>query len=785
MRLNLPERFNLFGNPIRAAFFILLFIGQAGFGNEAFATSVRIPLKKVTMQSVLHMRCVENSFDIYLPISERWKVTKASITFDYVNSVTLTAGESLIGFKVNDIPIWQREIVPKEPDQRASLKIPPHLLEHKYNRLSFFVAQHFTSKCEQPCDANIWTDVLLNDAYLDVEYELLPVPLRLSKAPDFLFDTKTFERGHVNFVLPGGVKSAPDWLLTISTVLASGVAKRFSYIPVSFSTSADIKPGMDNILIGTKKEVMEFLSLKEIKANIQGPFIKVAHLPILIPRYLINRSRGKKQKNWGTGRIKRFATDPHFALLIIAGDNRQQLQIASETLTVMNFPYPGVSEMTVLEFDLNKIQTYTGKSMLPTGKSVKFSKFGFDTYTFLGLQPNPKTISFRLPPDFLIKPNQSAKLTLNFTYSGGLRPESGLNILVNGVFATVIHFSDANGGSLEDYELGLPTYLFKPGVNNMKFKPIMTPRAGKCELIQSGSLFVTIFDNSKLFFPNMPHFVRMPNLELFMLNGYPFTVWPDGFGSMIYLADKDAPALAAAMNTVGMISQNNGYPLLAISVTTSRSLALAWRGNLMVFSTVDAIPKEILKDSKIKLSRQSSMKYPVTQDKPTKSFAFTRQISGMGKNTGALLELKSPLEENKTILLFTADNHEDLGKLGVAMTDSGVQATTFKGFALVEFLRPYYKVSSLQAGKAYFVGAESALEKARLYFYLNENFVYWVGGLLAAFIVITSLMLYRHVLQRKGSEEDAEIGKRRMSVFRLIKKLLKSFFIARRPPKSK
>jgi hypothetical protein len=785
MRLNLPERLNLFGNPIRAAFFILLFIGQTGFENDAFATSVRIPFNKITRQSVLHMRCVENSFDIFLPIAERWKVKKASITFDYVSSVTLIAGSSLIGFKVNDTPIWQREVDPKEPEQRASFRIPPNLLKHRYNRLSFFVAQHFTADCEQPCDANIWTDILLSDGYLDVEYELLPVPLRLSKAPDFLFDTKTFERGYINIVLPGGVKSAPDWLLTISTVLASGVAKRFSYIPVSFSTSSDIKPGMDNMLVGTKKEVMEFLSLKEIKANIKGPFIKVANLPIPIPRYLIKKSRGKKQKNGGTGRIKRFAADPHFALLVISGDNQNQLQIASETLTVLNFPYPGVSEMTVLEFDLKKIQTYTGKSMLPTGKSVKFSKFGFDTYTFLGLQPNPKEISFRLPPDFLIKPNQSADLTLNFTYSGGLRPESGLNILVNGVFATVIHFTEPDGGALEDYKIGLPTYLFKPGVNSMKFKPIMTPRAGKCELIQSGSLFVTVFDNSKLFFPNMPHFVKMPNLELFMLNGYPFTVWPDGFESMIYLADKEAPALSAAMNTVGMISQNNGYPLLAISVTTKFPLALAWRGNMMVFSTIGSLPKEILQNSNIKLSRQSSMKYPVTHDKSSKAFAFTRQISGMGTNTGALLELKSPFEQNKTILLFTAENHADLGKLGLAMTDSGVQATTFKGFALIEFLDPHYKVSSLQAGKTYFIGAESALEKARLYFYLNEHFVYWVGGLLAAFIIISSLMLYRHVLQRKGSEEDAEIGKRRMSVFRLIVKLLKSFFVTRRTPRTK
>jgi len=47
-----------------------------------------------------------------------------------------------------------------------------------------------------------------------------------------------------------------------------------------------------------------------------------------------------------------------------------------------------------------------------------------------------------------------------------------------------------------------------------------------CDAVRTDGLFATIYENSTLVFPNMPHFVELPKIELFGLNGFPFTRWP-------------------------------------------------------------------------------------------------------------------------------------------------------------------------------------------------------------------------------------------------------------------
>jgi len=926
--------FNKIGNmtlplfSLSRCFLLLLFILTVG-SSIAGAETARMPLEKFLGKKVFNMKCTESNFSIYVPIPDRWKVKRATLNFKYINSPTLLSEASMLGVRINNKTVWKKALDPKEPEHSTEVELPVDILGHKYNDINFFIGQHFTLKCESPCDPNLWTDLDFSNAYLTVEYDLLPVPLLLSKAHNFLFDSKTFKSGHVNILLPNGDASASDVILTTATVLASGIAKRFDYVPVTFSVSNEIKPGMDNILIGRTDEVRRFLP-EGVPTDIKGPSVKIARLPLERMKYMdmINslplfnempeetnssiknkevrkaladwlaswsnediksydnfysskfissNGRSKKQyikrkkmlfreigvpvisisnisvsmrgneaqavflqdyksltlsgkkwkkyksKDWKAlllvkedGRLKILSeqtsrkkpptlfskkvqekikknisakiesdgkaeeenSDPYHALIILSGTTDEDVKLATEAFVSLTFPYPGVPEMEVLGFKMEDIKTYTGKSMIETGKPTKFRKLNFNTKTFLGLLPAPKTLHFSLPPDFDIKSNQYAKLNLNFVYSGGLRADSDLNILVNGVFATTISFDNPDGATLEDYKISIPTYLFRPGKNKISFKPVMIPDTDECQPVLPASLFITIYDNSKLLFPKMPHFVKMPNINLFMLNGYPFTIWPDGLNTLILLSDKNNPALEVAMNIVGVMTQNNGFPLFSIDVR--KTMPDKWDGNIMMFGTIGSLIDEVSGNASLGLKKVAKIPYPFSKNPRSESLAHIQQISGIGVDRGAILEFKSPYGINKTAIVFSAEKESDLAKLGVAITDGVVQRSAEKDFVIVDFSKPDYQINSLATEQPYYVGADSVIQRLTLYFYTNRNGFYIVVGILLLMIIMATIMMYRNILIRKASEEDPEVGRSVFGVFSILKKAFLFLFIKRK-----
>ena len=88
----------------------------------------------------------------------------------------------------------------------------------------------------------------------------------------------------------------------------------------------------------------------------------------------------------------------------------------------------------------------------------------------MGLNPGERTITFRLPPDFHIRPNQHAKLLMNFSYGVGLKNDSSFNVSVNGRGVRAVRLDSATGTFIENYELNIPTYVFQPGANTHRLR---------------------------------------------------------------------------------------------------------------------------------------------------------------------------------------------------------------------------------------------------------------------------------------------------------------------------
>lgn len=247
------------------------------------------------------------------------------------------------------------------------------------------------------------------------------MPLLLSSLSSFMFDPRQMPAGEVHLV----TEDLSAAHMTLAAIVASGIARRFDYRKVSFSVSSELRPGVDNVLIGSKGFVEPFLTRRGVAAGtIEGGYLRLLHLPA----------------------VAGGEPDPRHALLVISGHNEEAVKIGAVTFANISFAYPGTPDLRAYQFSLPDIGMYTGRQVLNADRTYEFKTLNFPTQSFTGLNAGSRSIDFRLPSDFLIKQNQYAKLGLNLSYGAGLRSDSSLNVSVNGKGARAIPLDSAAGG---------------------------------------------------------------------------------------------------------------------------------------------------------------------------------------------------------------------------------------------------------------------------------------------------------------------------------------------------
>lgn len=685
--------------------FLLATLVILAYANGALAEVITVPLYKLAPVKAVDLKCINGAYSIQIPVPERWRIKRATLGFDYVNSTNLISEISQLVVKLDDYPLAQRKLSSQFPEGSMSVDIPAGMLKSGYHTLTFQTAQHFNRECERPCSPDLWTTINLDRAALRVEYEAQPVPLKLSYINNYLFDPKTFPHGEVNIVTADNSSDT----LTLAGIAASGIARRFDYKKVYFSMSRSPRAGMDNVLVGDGRFVEQQLGVK-----VNGPLLKITHLK----------------------------ADALHALIVVSGNNTDEIKLAAETLANISHSFPGTDEARPAEFKLPEIIPYSGRLVLSADKKYDLKTLNLDTHTFEGINPGPRDITFRLPSDFLIKENQYADLVLNFVYSPGMRGDSVMTIMLNGRSVRAIHLNQAGGDNIEGYKIHIPTYLFKPGNNTLSFAPVLVPNTKECDLLMANNMFLTLFENSTLYFPAMPHFVELPAIELFMLNAFPFTRWPDGYDTLVYIAKADEYTVSSAMNVIGMMTQKNGFPLFGIKVGVEKPDS--WNGELIVIGDDKSIPDELKASAPLKLLTPGTVPYQVIRNwEGEANLAYSKQTSGFGPGSGALMEFESPYKRGRTALMFTASNTGDVWALTNAMLEAHVQAGSVGDMVLVDLTtQPEYRVSSLSAGGKYSTGKLGRLFFIDYYLY-SYPLVYQI--LIIVLILASGLVIFFYI----------------------------------------
>ncbi len=490
--------------------------------------------------------------------------------------------------------------------------------------------------------------------------------------------------------------------------------------------------------LGEKNYVEFFLKSQNVDINVDGPLLKLIHLPS-------KNERGEK------------SIDTRHVLLIVSGRNTDEIRLAAETMSILSIPFPDSDEMRMSEFALPEISLYEGKQMLKTDEKYPFKRLDYKNHMFSGLSPSAENLTFRLPPDFLIKPNQQATISLDFSYGSGMKSDSSLNVYLNDEFISAARLDNPNGGFITDYRIGLPTFLFKAGTNILSFEAKMTPSfAEHCHFMQTGNLKLTLYDSSYLEFPPMPHRIEMPRLDLLFLNGFPYTRWPDGYETLVVLTEANAVTADAALNLIGMITQKSGYPLFGIRVSTD--IKEKWDKEIILVGRADTIPSEYIEKAPLKLGKMNKVPYPVYQNwdiHPAMSWSL--QDSKLNGDKGIIMQLSSPVKVGRTATLFTANTDEGVARLGRSILETDVQSAVKGDLVFIDYtvdkLKQIkfgdgsdFKITSLNAGKTFVTGENG--EISRLDYYLSSySWLYWL--VLIVVILIIALITYIFLRQRR------------------------------------
>jgi cellulose synthase (UDP-forming) len=689
------------------------------------AETMTLPLHQLTSEKAIELRCVSDRRELQVPVPERWEVKRLVLHLRYTVSATLIPETSSLTVRMRDQPVAQVRLNPLAPDAKLGIEIAPRLLEPGYNALSFHVVQHASrAQCEAPCGPDMWTHINLRDSYVEIDYALKPLPRELSALSTHVFDPRIMPEGEVHIVTEDTSAASA----TLAGIVASGIARRFDYRRVGFTVSRELRPGVDNVVTGKREFVQRLLGARaESVRSLTGGYLRL--LPMV----------------GADG-----AEDPARALLVISGADAEAARLAAITFSNISFRFPGTDELRAFAFDMPEVQQYSGRETIASDQVYSLKTLNFPTQSWVGLNPGERSITFRLPPDFHIRPNQYAKLLLSFSYGTGLKSDSSLNISVNGRGVRAVRLDSPTGSFIDGYQLDIPTYVFKPGTNTLAFTAHLNSGGQVCDLLQPDGLFLTLYDISTLAFPAMPHMVELPKLDLFVHSGFPLTRWPDGHEAVVWLTEKDDRVLAAALNLVGLATQRNGFPLFGLTYTYESPKEA---GELLVVGTSPTIAANLRAAAPIKMMDDGvTVPYPVVRGWNNQvTSASSRQQSALGPGRGLLMQFQSPYEAGRSVIMLTASSGEDLLAASQVLLLSDVQAKSIGDVVLIEPGEPEPKVTTMDAGPRYVTGKKGTYSAVQSFLYTRPVVYYAVIALaLLALTVAVFYALRRWRLRRGG-----------------------------------
>ena len=451
--------------------------------------------------------------------------------------------------------------------EQIAIPLPPELLGRS-NQLGFEFTGHYTRVCEDPTSPALWSHVDAGSTIqvagsvnpLNDDLGLLPVPFYQPGEAG----AQTVQIAFLQQPSLGAMRSAG--------ILASWLGVKADTRPLRFSVSLGRIPAGNVIVIAEGRAGLP-ASLNLAAAGTR-PAMAVRANPM----------------------------DANGKVLVVTGSNGEELAKAAVALATNSLHGP--------EADLAPTAQTVRVEAAPRWLSGERVKTFADADTADLDVTGSQTASayLRLTPDFyfgttnviaggkeaLGTAQRSIPLHLKYRYNGAAaRDGSTLEVWVNGAYVhgVPLHPSEPSAQT-EDTVITIPASALRPFSNTFSFRFAIEPvKAGGCPVAAAGDFRGSISKDSYLDLRDVPHWTKLPNLELFGNAGYPFTREADLGSTAVVLPDQPtAEELELFLALMGHFGAQTGAPATGMMIGTPDAVSQGDGRDLLVLGTLTDQP---------------------------------------------------------------------------------------------------------------------------------------------------------------------------------------------------
>jgi cellulose synthase operon protein B len=533
---------------------------------EQSATELKvIPLRTVDNQGgQLELRGQAGQLQFRVPVEAGAKVRDARLRLVYQSADSVRSERSRMWVYLNQQGIAQLPLNGDGDAVRADIVLPPDLLTAGQNTLSLWAQQEGGQGCDAGSSAALWTRLDPGNSYLALE---TAGPDRERDLADLVDATSFIGAGseRIELLTPA---SPTEGGLKAGALVAQGFALRMpdSGIAVRHRLAdAQALAGRNGkVVVGTADKIRAVPGIDDLP-EVQGPYIGLRPIQ-------------------GAGPV-----------LIVSG--RTDAEVLKAALA---FADPSVALPAAMDWNVDAVRLAVPwkRTMQEPGGSYRFKELRAISGGISNGTEARTGLELNLPADTLPAGARKVLLELDYSYAQNLAPNSVVNVLVNGNYASMIALNDPRGETVGKHRVALPVDRFRPGMNTIAFEPMIGSDSSTGCLVRPGTgRSIAISGDSTITIPDMARVASLPDLQLFASGGFPYVGTTDPrAGSQrnfeVLLTGSDSGTIGGAWTLLAKLARTAGHPIANFAIGPKAG----YQGDVLMIGPADGLDDRIAAD---------------------------------------------------------------------------------------------------------------------------------------------------------------------------------------------
>ncbi|MCX3307591.1 cellulose biosynthesis cyclic di-GMP-binding regulatory protein BcsB [Pantoea vagans] len=681
-------------------------------------------------------------------------ITNARLNLTLRVSAALAARNTSMQLMLNGQPLGTLPLGATDSDvSDYELDIPAAMVVSN-NNLSFKINDADKLLCEKESAQQYQVTILPNTA-LHLEGQKLNIGTRLRNFPRPFLDPQRMTASTITMGFASNV--SPD-AVSAAALVASWLGIQSDYRGIRFPVVRGELPENNGILFGHPGDRIGTLTFPAS----HGPMLQMVDNP----------------------------SNPVYKLLLVSGNNDDQLRQAANRLTTQPFT-TDESQLQVPVQTIGNRKPYDAPRWINTDRPVRLSELlrKDQSLTSSGIWHDALRVNFRAAPDLFLWDGDTVPVNLHYRFPSESwidEDNSFLNVMLNGTFLRNLTVNKVGllenawhrlGGDArqEQYQLNLEPYLIY-GDNQLALYFNIKPRAdAPCGVLLNNNIKSRIEEDSWIDLSHTRHFSMLPNLSYFVGASFPFSRLADFGQTTLLLPETPSDAelstlldLAARAGTATGVALTQNQVLFGLP-TGGTHLARIQQSDLLAVSTTgnSAFNQAMLAASPYDATSSTfGVKEPDTLEKlrgwltgdwSRQQLDADRYFSSNEAWRG-FLSYRSPWNRDRLVVMTVATSDDQLLRLHNDLSSAQINAAVRGDTAIIT---DENGIRSFRVG-AQFPSGEMPWYMMVVWYANQHSVLLAVAAMLLSALVGSAawVMLKRHAWRRLNPKQSHDSGRK-------------------------